>query len=140
MRVWRRHSKAKGGVNNERQKQIITELVKVELPVPYRICAETSQRRRGWKTKGRDRAENAKIERAKGSREKRSRGVSRSHPYARRHSTMSAAQFTGYLEGKSSLMILERHANLKYKYRSRHFWRRGYCVNTDGRNKNANAE
>ena len=43
----------------------------------------------------------------------------------------------GYLKGKSSLMIFDRHANLKYKYGSRHFWCRGYYVDTVGKNKNA---
>ena len=38
---------------------------------------------------------------------------------------MSVSQFVGYLKGKSSLMIFDRHANLKYKYGNRHFWRRG---------------
>lgn len=41
----------------------------------------------------------------------------------------------GYLKGKSSLMIFDRHTNLKYKYRNRHFWARGYYVDTVGRNK-----
>ena len=41
----------------------------------------------------------------------------------------------GYLKGKSSLMIFDRHANLKYKYGSRNFWCRGYYVDTVGRNK-----
>ena len=40
----------------------------------------------------------------------------------------------GYLKGKSSLMIFDRHANLKYKYGNRHFWCRGYCVYTVGKN------
>ena len=48
---------------------------------------------------------------------------------------LSVAQFMGYLKGKSSLMIFDRHANLKYKYGSRHFWCRGYYVDTVGRNK-----
>ena len=39
---------------------------------------------------------------------------------------ISIAQFMGYLKGKSSLMIFDRHANLKYKYGSRNFWCRGY--------------
>lgn len=50
-------------------------------------------------------------------------------------SYMSVAQFMGYLKGKSSLMIFDRHANLKYKYGSRNFWCRGYYVDTVGRNK-----
>ena len=41
----------------------------------------------------------------------------------------------GYLKGKSRLMIFDRHANLKYKYGDRHFWARGYSVDTVGRNK-----
>ena len=48
---------------------------------------------------------------------------------------ISIANFMGYLKGKSSLMIFDRHANLKYKYGSRHFWARGYYVDTVGRNK-----
>lgn len=54
--------------------------------------------------------------------------------------SLSVAQFVGYLKGKSSLMIFDRHANLKYKYGSRHFWCRGYYVDTVGRNKTAIAE
>ena len=53
---------------------------------------------------------------------------------------LSVAQFVGYLKGKSSLMIFGRHANLKYKYGNRHFWCRGYYVDTVGRNKTAIAE
>lgn len=41
----------------------------------------------------------------------------------------------GYLKGKSSLMIFDRRANLKYKYGDRPFWARGYYVDTVGRNK-----
>ena len=49
----------------------------------------------------------------------------------------SVAQIMGYLKGKSSLMIFEKYANLKYKYGNRHFWCRGYYVDTVGRNKKA---
>ena len=49
----------------------------------------------------------------------------------------SVAQIMGYLKGKSSLMIFEKYANLKYKYGSRHFWCRGYYVSTVGANKKA---
>ena len=48
---------------------------------------------------------------------------------------LSIAQFMGYLKSKSSLMIFDRHANLKYKYGNRHFWCRGYYVDTVGRNE-----
>ena len=54
--------------------------------------------------------------------------------------SLSVAQYVGYLKGKSSLMIFDRHANLKYKYGNRHFWCRGYYVDTVGRNKAAIAE
>ena len=50
---------------------------------------------------------------------------------------LSVAAFMGYLKGKSSLMIFERHANLKYRYGNRTFWCKGYYVSTVGRNKNA---
>ena len=50
---------------------------------------------------------------------------------------LSAAQFMGYLKSKSSLMIFDRHANLKYKYGSRHFWCRGYFVDTVGKYETA---
>ena len=50
---------------------------------------------------------------------------------------MSVSYAIGYLKGKSSLMIFDRHANLKYKYGNRHFWARGYYVDTVGRNKEA---
>ena len=47
---------------------------------------------------------------------------------------MSVSEFVGYFKGKSTLMIFERHANLKYKYGNRHFWCRGYYVDTVGKN------
>ena len=46
----------------------------------------------------------------------------------------SVSEVMGYLKGKSSLMIFDRHANLKYKYGNRHFWCRGYYVDTVGKN------
>ncbi len=49
----------------------------------------------------------------------------------------SVSSIVGYLKGKSSLMIFDRHANLKYKYGNRHFWCRGYYVDTVGRNEKA---
>ncbi|MBG9452536.1 transposase [Lysinibacillus sphaericus] len=48
---------------------------------------------------------------------------------------LSVSSFVGYLKGKSSLMIFDRHANLKYKYGNRKFWCRGYYVDTVGRNR-----
>ena len=50
---------------------------------------------------------------------------------------MAVSRFMGILKGKSALMIFDRFANLKYKYGNRHFWCRGYFVDTVGRNKTA---
>ena len=52
----------------------------------------------------------------------------------------SVAQIVGYLKGKSSLMIFEKYANMKYKYGNRHFWCRGYYVDTVGKYTKAIAE
>ena len=51
----------------------------------------------------------------------------------------SVSQIVGYLKGKSSLMIFEKYANMKYKYGNRHFWCRGYYVDTVGRNKKSDS-
>ncbi len=48
---------------------------------------------------------------------------------------MSVSNFMGYLKGKSSLMIFENHANLKYKFGNRKFWAEGYYVSTVGLNE-----
>ena len=53
---------------------------------------------------------------------------------------LSVAQFVGYLKGKIALMIFDRHANLKYRYGNRHFWCRGYCMDTVGKNEKKIAE
>ena len=50
---------------------------------------------------------------------------------------MSVSSFMGYLKGKSSLMIFEKWGNIKYKYRNREFWCRGYYVDTVGKNTDA---
>ena len=49
----------------------------------------------------------------------------------------SVSSFMGFLKGKSSIMIYEKWGNMKYKYRNREFWCRGYYVDTVGRNKRA---
>ena len=50
---------------------------------------------------------------------------------------ISVSSFMGYLKGKSTLMIFERYANLKYRYGNRNFWCKGYYVSTVGANKEA---
>ena len=59
------------------------------------------------------------------------------HLYVKIPSKYSVSEVMGYLKGKSSLMIFDRHANLRYKYENRHFWCRGYYVDTVGRNEKA---
>ena len=56
------------------------------------------------------------------------------HMFIRIPPKYSVSEIMGYLKGKSSLMIFERHASLKYKYGNRHFWCRGYYVDTVGKN------
>jgi len=53
---------------------------------------------------------------------------------------LSISQFVGTLKSKSALMIFDRHANLQYKYGNRHFWCRGYFVDTVGKNERVISE
>ena len=50
---------------------------------------------------------------------------------------ISVSGFMGYLKGKSSILIYQKYANMKFKYRNREFWCRGYYVDTVGKNKKA---
>lgn len=59
------------------------------------------------------------------------------HMYIEIPPKMSVSSAMGFLKGKSSVIIFERHANLKYKYGSRSFWCRGYYVDTVGKNGKA---
>ena len=54
--------------------------------------------------------------------------------------TMAVSSFMGYLKGKSSTMLYEQFGELKYKYRNREFWCRGYYVDTVGKNTSRIAE
>ena len=53
---------------------------------------------------------------------------------------MSVSSFMGYLKGKSSTMLYEQFGKLKYKYRNREFWCKGYYVDTVGKNETRIAE
>ena len=57
------------------------------------------------------------------------------HMLVRMPPKLGVSNFMGYLKGKTSLMIFDEHANLKYNYGSRHFWSEGYYVSTVGLNK-----
>lgn len=106
------------------------------MPISYRICTEISQTSNIPGDKSRYRTDIEKALRTEGSRDYRSKCVSGSYSHDGEYPTKAKrAEFMGYLKGKSSLMIFDRHANLKYKYGSRHFWARGYYVDTVGCNK-----
>lgn len=72
------------------------------------------------------------------SKYNRSRSMSRSCAHVTRDSPkLRISSFMGFLKGKSSIMIYEKWGSLKYKYRGRQFWCRGYCVDTAGKNTKA---
>ncbi len=81
----------------------------------------------------------AEVVPAKERRNHRSTSMPRPHPHVDKHpAEVQRIPDYGIPEReKSSLMIFDRHANLKYKYGNRHFWARGYFVDTVGRNKKA---
>ena len=106
------------------------------MSISHSICTEVQKKRNIWNIEKRHRRNTEKLCEQKGV-EIIEAEACKDHihllvsipPY------LSVAQFMGYLKGKSTLMIFDRHANLKYKYGSRHFWCRGYYVDTVGRNK-----
>ena len=112
------------------------------VPVSYRICTKVSKRRDLWEDQGRYREDPTAIKRTKRRREilEAEACPDHIHMLVSIPPSLSVASYVGYLKGKSSLMIFDRHANLKYKYGNRHFWCRGYYVDTVGRNKKAIAE
>ena len=59
------------------------------------------------------------------------------HMYVAIPPKLSVSEFMSYLKGKSSLMFFDRHPEFCHKYSDRHFWARGYYVDTVGRNKEA---
>ena len=110
----------------------------MEMQVPYCVCAKIQKKRNIWKIK-KDigvilrelcRRKDVEIINAEACPD-------HVHMYVSIPPKMSISSFMGYLKGKSTLIIFERHANLKYKYGNRSFWCRGYYVSTVGNNKEA---
>jgi len=65
----------------------------------------------------------------------RSRGMPRPHPYASGNPAKTLrSKFCGISKGKSSLLIYQKYANMKCKYKNREFWCRGYYIDTVGKN------
>ena len=106
------------------------------MSIPRSIRAEISENGDIRRNQGRYWEDIEATMPAKRNRNHRSGTVQRPRTYAHQDSAeVQRIAIMGYLKGKSSLMIFDRHATLKYKYRNRHFWARGYYVDTVGRNK-----
>ena len=113
----------------------------MELQVPYYIFSKISKKRNIWKAKNRLGKilrqlciqKHVEIIEAEACPD-------HIHMLVSIPPNISVSQFMGYLKGKSSLMIFDRHANMKYKYGNRHFWCRGYYVDTVGKNEKRIAE
>ena len=111
------------------------------MSISYRICTQISKDGDIWTDKTGYRSDIKETVSAKRGRNHRRQSVPGPYTHADKHpSKYSVSQTMGYLKGKSSLMIFDRYANLKYKYGNRHFWARGYYVDTVGRNKKQIAE
>ena len=110
----------------------------MELQISYRLYTEVSQTNNLQANIGGYRANNQNVMRPERNRNNRAAAMpDHIHLYVTIPPKYSVSAVVGYLKGKSSLMIFDRHANLKYKYGSRHFWCRGYYVDTVGKNKKA---
>ena len=111
------------------------------MSVSHSLCPKVQKERNIWDIEKRYRRNPEKIVRAKGVEIIEAEACpDHIHMLVSIPPHLSIAQFMGYLKGKSSLMIFDRHANLKYKYGSRNFWCRGYYVDTVGKNKKMIAE
>ena len=111
------------------------------MSISHRICTQISKDGDIWSNKTGYRSDIEKALSAKGRRNHRSQSMPRPYTHADKHPTqVQRVTDYGVFERESSLMIFDRHANLKYKYGNRHFWARGYYVDTVGRNKKQIAE
>ena len=110
----------------------------MEVPISHSIRTEVPKAGNLWEAESRYRKNTATTERAKRVEIIEAEACpDHIHMLVSIPPNLSVAQYMGYLKGKSSLMIFDRHANLKYKYGNRHFWCRGYYVDTVGRNEKA---
>ena len=108
----------------------------MEMPISYSVCAKIPSDGNIWSNQTRYWANFKKAVRTKRLEIIEAQTCSdHIHMLLSIPPKYSVSQIMGYLKGKSSLMIFDRHANLKYKYGDRHFWARGYYVDTVGRNK-----
>ena len=113
----------------------------MELQISYCVCAEVQKASYLWEAESRNRENSTKFMWKKGVEVLEAEACAdHIHMLVSIPPRMSVADFMGYLKGKSALLIFDRFANLKYRYGNRHFWCRGYYVDTVGRNKKAIAE
>ena len=113
----------------------------MELQIPHSICTKVQKASNLWKDKSRHRTIIRKLCEWKGVEIIEAEACpDHIHLLVSIPPKISVSSFMGYLKGKSSLMIFDKHANLKYRYGNREFWCRGYYVDTVGKNKKAIAE
>ena len=109
----------------------------MELQVSHSICAKISSKSIFRRKKARDKGYTAYAMQMERRRDNRRRSMSRPHTFALIPPKMSVSGFMGYLKGKSSLMIFQKYGNLKFAYRNREFWCRGFYVDTSGKDTKA---
>ena len=126
------------GLIHERSRCKQFRTCQLALSIPCGICAEIQTDGDLWEDKGRHRDYTAEAMPAKGIEIIEAQACpDHIHMLISIPPKYSVSRIMGYLKGKRSLMIFDRHANLKYKYGNRHFWARGYFMDTVGRNKKA---
>ena len=113
----------------------------MELQVPYSICTEISEKSILRRKEDRNREDFAPIVWMEGSKIIEAEVCpDHIHMLVEIPPKISVSSFMGYLKGKSSTMLYEQFGELKYKYRSREFWCKGYYVDTVGKNESRIAE
>lgn len=108
----------------------------MELQVPYSVCSEVPTESILWREEGSDRENTETVMRMEGIEIIEAEMCSdHVHMLVSIPPKISVSSFMGYLKGKSSVMLYEQFGEMKYRYRNREFWCRGYYVDTVGRDK-----
>ena len=110
----------------------------MELQVSCGICAKIQEKSILRREKTRDKRNIKNIVPMERSRDNRGRSMPRPYTFTTINTPkISVSGFMGYLKGKSSLMIFQKYGNLKFAYRNREFWCRGFYVDTSGKDTKA---
>ena len=113
----------------------------MELQISPGVCTKISQKGFLWREKECDRNDNKRFGEWKGVNILEAEACpDHIHLFVEIPPKISVSSFMGYLKGKSSTMIYEQFGDLKYKYRNRSFWCKGYYVDTVGKNESRIAE